>query len=184
MTSPAVTLRPLRPGDEEAAVRWAADPEFCLAAGWTPGLAPRLVRAHWRPIVAGKGPAFLRLGVEVRGRLVGYVDLAELTRTSGEFGIGIGERALWGRGAGLEAGQRMLAHAFGPLGLDTVSAQVNAPNLRSHALMRRLGFREAGRGEPEVYRGELAGVVLYSLTRRGWAGGTGRSEGASPSPFA
>lgn len=95
-----VTLRPLRPGDEEAAVRWAADPEFCLAAGWTPGLAPRLVRDHWRPIVAGSWPDFLRLGVEVGGRFVGYVDLAELTPTSGQFGIGIGERALWGRGWG------------------------------------------------------------------------------------
>lgn len=164
-----VTLRPLRPGDEEAAVRWAADPEFCLAAGWTPGLAPRLVRAHWRPIVAGPGPDFLRLGVEVGGRLVGYVDLGDLTPVSAEFGIGIGERALWGRGVGLAAGRDMLVHAFGPLALETVTAQVHAPNLRSHALMRRLGFREAGRGEPETYRGKLAGVVRYRLEHLDWS---------------
>jgi len=165
--TPAVRLRPLRPGDEEAAVRWAADPEFCLAAGWTPGLAPRLVRAHWRPIVAGLGPEFLRLGVEAPGRLVGYVDLGHLTRTSGEFGIGIGERALWGQGVGRAAGRLMLAHAFGPLELECVTAQVNGPNRRSHALMRHLGFRQVGRGEPEVYRGELAEVVRYVLERPG-----------------
>ncbi|GAA5532917.1 GNAT family protein [Deinococcus aluminii] len=160
-----VTLRPLRPGDEEAAVHWAADPEFCLAAGWTVGLAPRKVREHWRRLMAGAGPDFLRLGVEQGGRLVGYVDLANLTPTSGEFGIAIGERALWGRGVGAEAGRLLLAHAFGTLGLHTVTAEVHAPNLRSHALMRRLGFREVGQGGPDRYRGEMVGTVWYALSR-------------------
>ncbi|WP_019587060.1 GNAT family N-acetyltransferase [Deinococcus apachensis] len=162
-----VTLRPLRRGDEEAAVRWAADPEFCLAAGWTVGLAPRKVREHWQRVAASLGPNFLRLGVEWEGRLVGYVDLAGLTRTCGEFGIEIGERTLWGRGIGTAAGGLLLAHAFGPLGLGTLTAEVHAPNLRSHALMRRLGFREVGRGEPEVYRGRVVEVVRYGLDRPG-----------------
>jgi RimJ/RimL family protein N-acetyltransferase len=164
-----VLLRPLRPGDEEAAVRWAADPEFCRAAGWTPGLAPRLVRAHWGRLIAGNGPDFLRLGVEVGGRLVGYVDLGNLTRTSAEFGIGIGERGLWGQGVGAEAGRQMLAHAFGTLGLDHVTAEVHAPNLRSHVLMRRLGFQEVGMGEPDTYRGAVVDVVRYGLNRNEFA---------------
>lgn len=160
-----VSLRSLRPGDEEAAVRWAADPEFCLATGWTVGLAPRKVREHWVRIIAGAGSDFLRLGVEVDGRLVGYVDLANLSRTSGEFGIAIGERARWGRGLGAEAGRRMLAHGFHTLGLDTITAEVHAPNLRSHTLMRRLGFRETGVGGPDRYRGEQVETVWYALTR-------------------
>ncbi|GAA5513404.1 IS1595 family transposase ISBko1 [Deinococcus carri] len=160
-----VTLRPLQPGDEEAAVRWAADREFCLATGWTVGLAPRKVREHWARIIVGAGPDFLRLGVEVEGRLTGYVDLANLTPISGEFGIAIGERAWWGRGLGTAAGQRMLAHGFHTLGLDTITAEVHAPNLRSHALMRRLGFRETGVGGPDSYRGELVETVWYVLTR-------------------
>ena len=165
------TLRPLRPGDEQTAVRWAADAGFCRAAGWTPGLAPRLVRAHWGRLIAGSGPDFLRLGVELGGRLVGYVDLAKLTRTSGEFGIGIGigERTLWDWGVGTQAGRLMLAHGFGALGLDTVTAEVHAPNRRSHALMRRLGFGEVGLGEPDTYRGEVVAVVRYELTRDGLA---------------
>lgn len=163
-----MSLRPLRPGDEEAAVRWAADPEFCLATSWTVGLAPRKMREHWRRIINGAGPDFLRLGVEVGGRLVGYVDLAGLTATSGEFGIAIGERALWGRGVGTEAGRLLLAHAFGTLGLHTVTAEVHAPNLRSHALMRRLGFREVGEGGPDRYRGERVGTVWYAVEWGGW----------------
>ena len=154
-----VSLRALRPGDEDAAVRWAADPEFCLASGWTPGLAPRVVRGHWARIIAGSGAEFLRLGVELEGRLVGYTDLGHLSPTFGEWGIGIGERAQWGRGIGRQAGRLMLAHAFQTLGLETVTAAVRAPNTRSHALTRRLGFREAGFGTPEPYRGEVVPVV-------------------------
>lgn len=160
----AVSLRPLRPGNEEAAVRWAADPEFCLAAGWTVGLAPRKVREHWRRVAASVGPDFLRLGLELSERMVGYVDLAGLTCASGEFGIALGERGLWGRGLGTAAGRLLLAHAFSTLGLNTVTAEVHAPNLPSHALMRRLGFREAGEGEPDLYRGERVAVVRYVRT--------------------
>lgn len=148
-------------------MRWAADPEFCRAAGWTVGLAPRKVREHWRRIIAGAGPDFLRRGVEAEGRLAGYVDLAHLTRTSGEFGIALGERAQWGQGLGTAAGRLLLAHAFGPLRLETVTAEVHLPNERSHALMRRLGFRVVGAGGPDRYRGEMAGTVRYELGRPG-----------------
>lgn len=150
-------------------MRWAADPEFCRAAGWTVGLAPRKVREHWRRVAASVGPDFLRLGLEVDGQLVGYVDLADLTRTCGEFGIGIGERARWGRGTGAEAGRLLLTHAFETLRLRTVTAEVHAPNLRSHALMRRLGFREVGAGEPDIYQGEVVEVVRYELDRDDFA---------------
>ncbi|MPY66633.1 GNAT family N-acetyltransferase [Deinococcus sp. SDU3-2] len=164
-----VTLRSLRPGDEEAAVRWAADPEFCRAAGWTVGLAGRVVRRHWQGIIAGTAPDFRRLGVEYGGRLVGYVDLAGLSVVSGEFGIALGERALWGRGVGTRAGRLLLAHAFDDLGLHTVTAEVHRPNLPSHALMRRLGFREVGEGGPDEYRGERVPTVWYALGREDWA---------------
>ena len=68
-----LTLRPLRPGDEDTAVRWGADREFCLANGWSPGLAPRVLRRHWQAIIADRSPGFLRLGIEQGGELVGAV---------------------------------------------------------------------------------------------------------------
>ena len=155
-----VTLRPLRPGDEEAAVRWAADPVFCRAADWTPGLAPRVVRRHWAAIIAGGDPAFLRLGAELDGQTVGFVDLEGLNGTSAEFGIVVGERVLWGRGVARRAGEALIAHAAG-LGLTRLTALVHAPNARSHALMRRLGFVEAGHADPEAYMGGVVPVIRY-----------------------
>jgi RimJ/RimL family protein N-acetyltransferase len=166
----AVTLRPLRPGDEQAAVRWAADPEFCLAAGWTPHLAPRLINRHWQRLIAGTGPDFLRLGIVENGELVGYVDLANKQAHTAELGVAIGERAQWGRGLAHQACGLLLAQAFGPLKLQTVTAQVHAPNSRSHRLMLGLGFTESGRGEPELYRGEWVEVVCYRLGREDFLG--------------
>ncbi|WP_420596654.1 GNAT family N-acetyltransferase [Deinococcus sp.] len=160
---PAPKLRPLRPGDEEAAVRWAADEEFCRAADWTLNLAPDKVREHWAEIIAGRSklhPDFLRLGVELGGELVGDVDLAYLTAQSGEFGIQI-ERPRWRQGIGLAAGRLLLIHAFEVLKLEEVTAIVHAPNLPSHALMLRLGFVEEGDAEPERYQGEMVEMTRY-----------------------
>ena len=173
-----VTLRPLRAGDEEVAVRWAADPVFCRAASWTPGLAPRVVRRHWQAIIAGGDPTFLRLGAELDGRLVGFVDLAGLDGTSAEFGIVVGERALWGQGAARRAGEALIAHAAG-LGLSRLTALVHAPNVRSHALMRRLGFVEAGHADPEAYMGEVVPVIRYERE----IGGTTAPDPTSYNPL-
>ncbi|GGL75903.1 hypothetical protein GCM10010840_12530 [Deinococcus aerolatus] len=99
------------------------------------------------------------------GVLVGYTDLAGFTVRSAEFGIAIGEPGLWGQGLGLQAGRLTLAHAFHDLGLQTVTAEVHAPNVRSRALMRRLGFSENGQGRSEEYRGEMVPVIRYMLER-------------------
>ena len=173
--APAVglSLRSLRPGDEETAVRWGADREFCLANGWTPGLAPRVLRRHWQVIIADRSSDFLRLGIEQRGegqggKLVGYVDLGDITAESAEFGIAIGEPRRWGQGTGTRAGQLLLARAFGPLGLSVLRAKVHAPNVRSHALMQRLGFIPVGESGTDLYRGAQVPLVRYEARREDW----------------
>ncbi len=154
--------------DVETAVRWSQDREFCLANGWTPDLPPERVRAWWARVLRSVGPDFLRLGIELDGQLVGYADLADIEDDVGraEFGIVLGERNLWGRGFGREAGRLMLAHGFGRLGLSRVTAEVHASNTRSLALMKRLGFRQEGvLRRHELYRGGVVDVVAFGLLR-------------------
>lgn len=164
-----VTLRPLRPGDEEYAVGWGADPEFCLANGWTPDLPPESIRGFWQTLIAVPSPQSLRLGIESEGRLVGFVDLAALSAESGEFGIAIGESGLWGQGIGTQAGNLLLAHAFHTLKLQYVWAEVHEPNRRSHALMKKLGFAETSRRGTDEYQGQLVPMVQYTLTQAQFA---------------
>lgn len=159
-----VTLRALQSGDEETAVRWAADEVFCRAADWTPGLAPRVVRRHWQAIIAGGDPHFLRLGVIYGGALVGYVDLANLSAGAGELGVALGERSLWGCGIARQACEQLLTRAWA-LGLARVTAQVDARNDRSHALMTRLGFQESGKAVAAPDPGHRPPVRQYVLLR-------------------
>ncbi|OLV16093.1 GNAT family N-acetyltransferase [Deinococcus marmoris] len=163
-------LRPLRPGDEESAVRWGADEEFCLAIDWPVGLPAAHIRQHWQGLLTLTPPELLRHGITVDGVLVGYTDLAGFTDSSAEFGIALGERALWGHGLGLQAGRLTLAHAFTELGLQTVIAEAHAPNARSRALLLRLGFTETGPGGLEEYRGEMVPVVRFVLERENFGG--------------
>ncbi|WP_293914682.1 GNAT family protein [Deinococcus sp.] len=161
----ALSLRPLRSGDEHSAARWGADAEFCRANDWAPDLSAQSIRQHWAGIIAGTPDDFLRLGVDLGGELVGHVDLAFLSAHTGEFGIAI-ERTHWRRGLGLTAGRLLLAHAFGSLNLQDITATVHAPNRPSHTLMLRLGFVEGGYAESEIYQGTLVDVTRYVLTRQ------------------
>ncbi|AFZ68627.1 GNAT family N-acetyltransferase [Deinococcus peraridilitoris] len=161
-----VRLRPITSDDFSTIVRWSEDREFCLAIDWSVDLSRAQVEEWWTRILSDPGDDFLRLGVERGGQLVGYVDLAQQDRQVGraEFGIAIGERRLWAQGLGIEAGQLMLHHGFHHLGLTRVTAQVHRPNVRSLALMRRLGFREEGLlRRHALYQGGVCDVVIFGL---------------------
>lgn len=158
-------MRPLRPGDEEQAVQWGQDREFCLANGWELDMSAERIRSHWQRITAETHPDFLRLAVDLDDRPVGFVDLAALNGESGEFGIAIGESGLWGQGIGQRAGQLLLVHAFTELKLQYVWAEVHEPNHRSHALMKKLGFTEINRNGTDEYQGQQVTMVQYRLDR-------------------
>jgi RimJ/RimL family protein N-acetyltransferase len=48
--------------------------------------------------------------------------------------------AYWGHGYATEAGRAWLAHGFGTLGLERIISMTDEPNVRSLAVMRRLGL--------------------------------------------
>lgn len=71
---------------------------------------------------------------------------------------------------GRRAGELTLRYGFGTLGLGTITAEVHRPNVRSHALMRALGFREVGLGDLDEYYGEPVPLVRYALRRAEFSG--------------
>lgn len=165
-----VVLRSLTPADFGALYGWSRDEVFCRAAGWTPSLTREAIDVFWGRLLSECRDNFLRLGVEVGGELVGYTDLDGIDHASGaaEFGIAVGPSRNWGRGLGRAAGLLTLQHGFRELKLSRIWAEVHAPNLRSLALMRNLGFRHEGVGaEQQLYDGQLAEMVQFSLLRGG-----------------
>jgi RimJ/RimL family protein N-acetyltransferase len=61
-----------------------------------------------------------------------------------ELGYAFGP-AFWGRGYATEAGEAVLAEAFGPLGIDRVVATTREQNTGSRNVLAKLGFEPAGR---------------------------------------
>lgn len=78
----------------------------------------------------------------------------------------------WSRGLATEAARECLTLAFGPLGLDEVVAFTVPQNLRSLAVMRRLGMTRDARGDfdhPRLPPGHaLARHVLFRMSRDAW----------------
>jgi RimJ/RimL family protein N-acetyltransferase len=105
------------------------------------------------------------------GVLVGDVLLAlrSLEHQTVEVGY-IFSLAHGGRGYATEAVRALLDLAFGELGVRRVIARVDERNVRSRALLERLGLRlEAHLVENEWFKGELTSETDYGLLAREWA---------------
>lgn len=81
-------------------------------------------------------------------------------------------RVAWGNGYATEAATASLGVAFGELGLGEVVSFTSEPNLRSQAVMRRLGMsheRSDDFDHPNLPVGHrLCRHVLYRLTSESW----------------
>jgi ribosomal-protein-alanine N-acetyltransferase len=86
------------------------------------------------------------LAVRVDGRFAGQVTVDNIVRgakRSGELGYWI-DRSVAGRGLATLAVALVCDHAFGPMGLHRLQADIRPENGPSQALVERLGFRREG----------------------------------------
>jgi RimJ/RimL family protein N-acetyltransferase len=81
-------------------------------------------------------------------------------------------REAHGRGYATEAVEALLNHLFGVLGLHRVTALIYADNVRSIALVERLGFRKEGHFRRSARRGGVwVDDVLYAVLEDEWRDG-------------
>ena len=81
--------------------------------------------------------------------------------------------AHWGAGFASEAASACLRHAFETLGLPEVVSFTAASNLRSRAVMERIGMQRDRCGDfehPRVPDGPLRRHLLYRLPAEAWRG--------------
>ena len=74
-------------------------------------------------------------------------------------------RASWNKGYATEAAGAVLAHGFGPLGLDSIMAVVVPENVGSWRVMEKIGMRYEGLAD---YYG-LTGLKKYVADREWWS---------------
>lgn len=170
-------LRPWRDSDLEPFAAMNADAEVMAH------LPALLDRAASDAIVARMRDRFDHQGfapwaVEAPGvaEFVGFVGLA-VPRFAAAFTpcVEVGwrlSRRYWGRGYATEAAQAALAVGFGPRNLDSIVSFTVPHNVRSRAVMERLGMTHDAAADfdhPSLPEGHaLRPHVLYRLSRARW----------------
>ena len=112
--------------------------------------------------------------------LIGYLEIDGIDWQHGVcgMGLGIGDRANWGKGYGSEATKLALEFAFNELNMHRVQVTVFSYNTQSNILIEKMGFRKEGVFRERLWRdGQRHDMLLYGLLRpeweeRTWQGGT------------
>jgi ribosomal-protein-alanine N-acetyltransferase len=143
-------LRAFTPADLPAAHRIYADPDVMRHVGHGPvaheAAAAEMLGAYMDHQRA-HGFSFWAVIERASGELIGD---AGLFRHHGAEEVELGytlARAWWGRGYATEAARACLDAAFGPLGIEEVTALVEPANRPSRRVLEKLGMRPAGRRE-------------------------------------
>lgn len=111
--------------------------------------------------------------VEVRdtGEFIGFAGLDQVDDDMPFTGVEIGwrlARPAWGQGYATEAARKVLGHGFDVLGLSEILAVTTATNLRSQAVMRRIGMTRNPADDfddPTAPEGPLRPNVLFRIGR-------------------
>lgn len=118
-----------------------------------------------------RGYGWWAVEVQATGEFIGFAGLDDVDDDMPFTGVEIGwrlTRSAWGQGYATEAALTVLAHGFDDLELPEILAVTTATNLRSQAVMRRIGMTRDPADdfddltEPE---GPLRPTVLYRIAR-------------------
>lgn len=164
----------MRLTDAEVIAGWAADLQFCRAAGWTLDLPPSEHLWFQRDSVLLPRPDLIRMAAMSQGTLVGYVDLAGRDPHRRELGFLIGPLSSWGHGLGSQAAAAGLAYGFDALGLKEIWAEALDTNVRSVRILHRLGLTETGRGGMSTYLDQDSAYLQFAITADAWAARPGQ----------
>ena len=180
LTTPRLELRPQKADDSDLLVELDGDPdvmEFLTGRG----TEPQEVIEVWMP--HRTEPAHDALGLGYWSafedeEFVGWFCLTPddgLTSEAAELGYRLRRRA-WGRGLATEGATRLMEHGFVTVGLDRIWAETMAVNVRSRAVLERLGLRHVRtdiREWDEPLPGAELGEVVYELTAAEFAAAHG-----------
>jgi RimJ/RimL family protein N-acetyltransferase len=170
-----LALRAFREGDLDALYGFHSDPEAVRYVPFPPrdreGTAAVLAKKRGHTTLARDGDLLeLAVTLAADGTLVG--DVLLILRSVEHQTLEVGylfDPGHGGRGYATEAVRALLALAFGAVGARRVVARVDERNVRSRALLDRVGMRsEAHLVENEWVKGELTSEVDYAMLSREW----------------
>lgn len=168
-----LTLRFLRADDAAALYPIFADQEamrYWSSTAWTD---PAQADAHIETALAGcRAGSTLSLAITVTGEdvAIGVCRLYAFSTQNRRCDIGyMLSRDRWGKGYMQEALAALIDHAFGPLDLLRIEADIDPRNRASATLLERLHFVHEGHMRQRwLVGGELCDTDFYGLLRQDW----------------
>jgi RimJ/RimL family protein N-acetyltransferase len=118
-----------------------------------------------------RGYGWWAVEVQSTGEFIGFAGLDKVDDDVPFTGVEIGwrlARKAWGNGYASEAARAVLAYGFETLNLPEILAITTATNVRSQAVMRRIGMTRNPADDfenPEAPEGPLRPNVVYRITR-------------------
>jgi RimJ/RimL family protein N-acetyltransferase len=173
LTTERLELRPLTADDTDLLVELDGDAAVMEFLTGRPA-PPAEVIEVWMPQRTDPSHDALGLGYWSgfeRGVFVGWFCLTPTDAGEAELGYRLRRRA-WGRGLASEGAAALLAHGFGAAALSRIWAETMAVNMRSRAVLQRLGMRHVRRDIREwadPLPGAELGEVVYELSAREYA---------------
>lgn len=166
LTTARLTIRPLRAEDSGALFRQVNDYSVAGNLARVPFPYPETLAATWIASTheqAARGDGHHCAITDADGALLGCVGLTMMPGNQAELGYWVG-RAHWRRGVATEAGRAMVDWGFASLGLSRIIASALTENLGSQAVLRHLGFVDAGAGMQDfMSRNRAMPVVKFHL---------------------
>lgn len=169
-----LTLEPFTLADRDRLIGWIPDARFLLQWGgpaYTYPLTPEQLARTWE-MTQRTPPTHLmfKLCEAPSDLAIGHIELMRFDAAQRRAHIGrvlIGEPSARGRGLGTALMTLLLDHAFGPLGLDTLTLNVYAFNTPAIACYERLGFvRTEDKIPAATFGAETWDVIRMQLTQR------------------
>lgn len=170
--SPRLTLRRFADADLEPFLAYLNDPEVARYQSWESYTEEqaRAVIEQQKTRSPGLPGQWFTFALELKetGTLVGHVALRMLDDRQAEIGFTMA-RAFHGRGLACEAAARVLDYAFEELKLHRVTAVTDCENVKSAALLERLGMRREGHLIQNIwFKGRWGSEYLYAILRDEW----------------
>lgn len=174
METGRLVLRRLADGDLGAFMDYLNDPEVARYQSWesyTEGQAREAIERQ-KGLEPGTPGQWFTFAAELKetGLLVGHVALSVKADEPRQAEVGFTfARGHQGRGLAREAAEGVLDYAFGVLGLHRVVAVTDCENVRSVALLERLGMRREGHFVENIwFKGAWGSEYQYAVLRREW----------------
>lgn len=177
METERLVLRRLRDEDLAAFMAYLNDPAVARYQSWewyTEEQA-REVIGRQKDLEPGRPGQWFTFAAELKetAEMIGHVALSVKADDPRQAEIGFTfARAQQGRGLAREAAEAVLDYAFGRLGLHRVVAVTDCENVRSAALLERLGMRREGHFVENIwFKGAWGSEYLYAVLREEWLSG-------------